>query len=132
MKAHIFLIANPKFQLQILCNFGDIIKIINMHVKMSMSTFKENSTLTRSNFRPGLTLFCIQTLQTKRLGVVHSINDSKIKFQYFIDLLLLIVFFPLGLTGARAYFQESFSFILGGSLSRVLCRRDSTLIKDLW
>ena len=26
MKAHIFLIANPKFQLQILCSFGDISK----------------------------------------------------------------------------------------------------------
>ena len=24
MKAHIFLVANPKFQLQILCSFGDM------------------------------------------------------------------------------------------------------------
>ena len=28
MKAHIFLIANPKFQLQILCSFGDITKSV--------------------------------------------------------------------------------------------------------
>ena len=26
MKAHIFLVANPKFQLQILCGFGDMTK----------------------------------------------------------------------------------------------------------
>ena len=26
MKAHIFLVANPKFQLQILCSFGDMTK----------------------------------------------------------------------------------------------------------
>ena len=26
MKAHIFLVANPKFQLQILCSFGDMAK----------------------------------------------------------------------------------------------------------
>ena len=30
MKAHIFLIANPKFQLQILCSFGDITKIVKL------------------------------------------------------------------------------------------------------
>ena len=30
MKAHIFLIANPKFQLQILCSFGDIIKSVKL------------------------------------------------------------------------------------------------------
>ena len=26
IKAHIFLVANPKFQLQILCSFGDMTK----------------------------------------------------------------------------------------------------------
>ena len=31
MKAHIFLIANLKFQLQILCSFGDIIKIVKLN-----------------------------------------------------------------------------------------------------
>ena len=30
MKAHIFLIANPKFQLQILCSFGDIPKMVKL------------------------------------------------------------------------------------------------------
>ena len=30
MKAHIFLIANPKFQLQILCSFGDITKSVKL------------------------------------------------------------------------------------------------------
>ena len=30
MKAHIFLIANPKFQLQILCRFGDITKSVTL------------------------------------------------------------------------------------------------------
>ena len=31
MKAHIFLIANPKFQLQILCSFGDITKSVKLN-----------------------------------------------------------------------------------------------------
>ena len=31
MKAHIFLIANPKFQLQILCSFGDITKSMKLN-----------------------------------------------------------------------------------------------------
>ena len=31
MKAHVFLIANPKFQLQILCNFGDITKGVKLN-----------------------------------------------------------------------------------------------------
>ena len=31
MKAHIFLIANPKFQLQILCRFGDITKSVKLN-----------------------------------------------------------------------------------------------------
>ena len=31
MKAHIFLIANPKFQVQILCSFGDIIKSVKLN-----------------------------------------------------------------------------------------------------
>ena len=31
MKAHIFLIANPKFQLQILCSFGDITKMVKLN-----------------------------------------------------------------------------------------------------
>ena len=31
MKAHIFLIANPKFQLQILCSFGDITKVVKLN-----------------------------------------------------------------------------------------------------
>ena len=31
MKAHIFLIANPKFQLQILCSFGDITKSVKFN-----------------------------------------------------------------------------------------------------
>ena len=31
MKAHIFLIANPKFQLQILCSFGDISKRVKLN-----------------------------------------------------------------------------------------------------
>ena len=30
MKAHIFLIVNPKFQLQILCSFGDITKCVKL------------------------------------------------------------------------------------------------------
>ena len=30
MKAHIFLVANPKFQLQILCSFGDMIKNVKL------------------------------------------------------------------------------------------------------
>ena len=30
MKAHIFLIANPKFELQILCSFGDITKSMKL------------------------------------------------------------------------------------------------------
>ena len=37
MKAHIFLIANPKFQLQILCIFGDITKKdeVNWYTKIN-------------------------------------------------------------------------------------------------
>ena len=31
MKAHIFLIANPKFQLQILCSFGDRTKSVKLN-----------------------------------------------------------------------------------------------------
>ena len=31
MKVHIFLIANPKFQLQILCSFGDITKSMKLN-----------------------------------------------------------------------------------------------------
>ena len=31
MKAHIFLIANQKFQLQILCSFGDITKSVKLN-----------------------------------------------------------------------------------------------------
>ena len=31
MKAHIFLIANPKFQLQILCSFGDKTKSVKLN-----------------------------------------------------------------------------------------------------
>ena len=31
MKAHIFLIANPKFQLQILCSFGDLTKSVKLN-----------------------------------------------------------------------------------------------------
>ena len=31
MKAHIFLIANPKFQLQILCSFEDITKSVKLN-----------------------------------------------------------------------------------------------------
>ena len=31
MKAHIFLVANPKFQLQILCSFGDITKYVKLN-----------------------------------------------------------------------------------------------------
>ena len=31
MKAHIFLIANLKFQLQILCSFGDITKSVKLN-----------------------------------------------------------------------------------------------------
>ena len=31
MKAHNFLIANPKFQLQILCSFGDITKSVKLN-----------------------------------------------------------------------------------------------------
>ena len=31
MKSHIFLIANPKFQLQILCSFGDITKSVKFN-----------------------------------------------------------------------------------------------------
>ena len=31
MKAHIFLIANPKFQLQILCSLGDITKSVKLN-----------------------------------------------------------------------------------------------------
>ena len=31
MKAHIFQIANPKFQLQILCSFGDITKSVKLN-----------------------------------------------------------------------------------------------------
>ena len=31
MKAHIFLFANPKFQLQILCSFGDITKNVKLN-----------------------------------------------------------------------------------------------------
>ena len=30
MKGHIFLLANPKFQLQILCSFGDITKSVKL------------------------------------------------------------------------------------------------------
>ena len=30
MKAHIFLVANPKFQLQILCSFGDMTKNVKL------------------------------------------------------------------------------------------------------
>ena len=30
MKAHIFLVANPKFQLQILCSFGDVTKNVKL------------------------------------------------------------------------------------------------------
>ena len=30
MKAHIFLAANPKFQLQILCSFGDMTKNVKL------------------------------------------------------------------------------------------------------
>ena len=32
MKAHIFLFANPKFQLQILCSSGDITKNVKLNV----------------------------------------------------------------------------------------------------
>ena len=31
MKAHIFLIVNPKFQLQIICSFGDITKSVKLN-----------------------------------------------------------------------------------------------------
>ena len=31
MKAHIFLIANPKFQLRIFCSFGDITKSVKLN-----------------------------------------------------------------------------------------------------
>ena len=31
MKAHIFLITNPKFQLQILCSLGDITKMVKLN-----------------------------------------------------------------------------------------------------
>ena len=31
IKAHIFLLANPKFQLQILCSFGDITKNVKLN-----------------------------------------------------------------------------------------------------
>ena len=31
MKAHMFLFANPKFQLQILCSFGDITKNVKLN-----------------------------------------------------------------------------------------------------
>ena len=62
MKAHIFLIANPKFQLQILCSFGDITK------SMKLIGIPENNFLcifiTASS--PGVhTFFCLWRVNKK-------------------------------------------------------------------
>ena len=39
MKAHIFLIANPKFQLQILCSLEDITKSVKLNVYQKIISY---------------------------------------------------------------------------------------------
>ena len=62
MKAHIFLIANPKFQLQILCSSGDITKC------MKLNGIPENNFLCSFIIAssPGVhTFFCLWRVKKK-------------------------------------------------------------------
>ena len=84
MKAHIFLIANPKFQLQILCSFGDItksVKLIGIPEKKFLMYF-HNSLIPRGTY-----FFCLwrvnnklpqgETSQNEVLAV--KVNQLKVK-----------------------------------------------------
>ena len=71
MKAHIFLIANPKFQLQILCSLGVITKSVKLNgiPENNLCTFIIASS-------PGVhTFFCLD-LESKQ-----EANYLRVKFQ---------------------------------------------------
>ena len=76
MKAHIFLFANPKFQLQILCSFGDITK------NVKLNGIPENNVLCTFIIAsyPGVhTFFCLWGVNKKLLRGETSKCISEVK-----------------------------------------------------
>ena len=72
MKAHIFHIANPKFQLQILCSFGDIAKSVKFINGIPENDFLCIFIIASS---PGVhTLFCLWRVNKKLLQGETSQN----------------------------------------------------------